>query len=165
MENGRGNGAWNGAGNGAWNGAGKGLPNGNSHTSTASTGTDSLSGSKSGSQRVIEAGEVAGDYSLDWKGKGGTGSNLTRLTQPCSAVGVKKKKLYTYMYSTVTSEKDYNDGFNVAKGPVGEAIFVRCECIIAPPQQTLTPFLGRITGASAEHGSRLAFVERDNEPD
>ncbi|CAM9803260.1 unnamed protein product [Ectocarpus fasciculatus] len=62
------NGAGNGAGNGVGNGAGKGLPNGNSYTSTASTGTDSLSGSKSGSQRVIEAGEVAGDYSLDWKG-------------------------------------------------------------------------------------------------
>ena len=39
-----------------------------SHNSTASTGTDSLSGSKPGS-RVLEAGEVAGDYSMDWKGE------------------------------------------------------------------------------------------------
>lgn len=69
--------------NGHGNGAGKGLPNGNSYTSTSvtSTGADSLSGSKSGSQRVIEAGEVAGDYSLDWKGEGGRDRiNLARLT-------------------------------------------------------------------------------------
>ncbi|CBN74986.1 conserved unknown protein [Ectocarpus siliculosus] len=49
----------NGRGNSPGNGAGKGLPSGNSYTSTGSTGTN---------KSVIEAGEVAGDYSLDWKG-------------------------------------------------------------------------------------------------
>ncbi|CAM9649289.1 unnamed protein product [Ectocarpus sp. 12 AP-2014] len=49
----------NGRGNGSGKGAGKSLPSGNNHTSTGSTGTN---------KSVIEAGEVAGDYSLDWKG-------------------------------------------------------------------------------------------------
>lgn len=56
----------NGNGNGI--GDANGFINSNSHNSTASTGTDSLSGSKPGS-RVLEAGEVAGDYSMDWKGE------------------------------------------------------------------------------------------------
>lgn len=43
-----------------------GLPKENSVA--GSTASDSLSGSKPGS-RVLEAGEVAGDYSLDWKGQ------------------------------------------------------------------------------------------------
>lgn len=45
----------------------------NSHNSTASTGSDSVSGSKPGS-RVLEAGEVAGDYSMDWKGETADGA-------------------------------------------------------------------------------------------
>lgn len=44
--------------------------NGNGIGSDTSTRTDSLSGSNSGG-RLLEAGEVAGDYSQDWKSENG----------------------------------------------------------------------------------------------
>lgn len=50
---------------------GSGFTDSVSHNSTASIGSDSLSGSKPGS-RLLEAGEVAGDYSMDWKGESRT---------------------------------------------------------------------------------------------